>query len=98
MSPISGSGTMTPITGGVPGAGTDIQPFPYTLLSIYRYARIMGITPLHFAGRGHHVLGVDASPNAIGKALAKSRKRKIKTLFLVMDALDLNVKIKGNFI
>lgn len=41
---------MTPITGGVPGAWTDVLPFPYTLLSIFRYARIMGITPLHFAG------------------------------------------------
>ncbi len=48
--PQTGSGTMTPVTGGVPGAWTDVLPYPYTLLSIYRYARIMGITPLHFAG------------------------------------------------
>lgn len=50
MSPNFGSGTMSPITSGVPGAWTDIQPYPYTLLSLFRYAKIMGITPLHFAG------------------------------------------------
>lgn len=50
MSPLSGSGTMTPIKGGLPGAVVEALPYPYTLLSIFRYARIMGITPLHFAG------------------------------------------------
>ncbi len=48
--PNSGSGTMTPMTGGAPGALTDVVPFPYTLLSIFRYAKIMGLTPLTFAG------------------------------------------------
>lgn len=48
--PNSGSGTMTPISGGVPGAWTDVAPYPYTLLSLFRYAWLMGITPLHFAG------------------------------------------------
>ena len=47
--PTSGSGTMTPISGGVPGVWTDVIPFPYTLLSIYRYAQLMGIPPMHFA-------------------------------------------------
>jgi len=48
--PNTGSGTMTPVSGGLPGAWTDIIPIPYTLLSIYRYAQIMGINPMHFAG------------------------------------------------
>lgn len=48
--PNIGSGTMTPMSGGPPGIWTDVIPIPYTLLSIYRYAHMMGITPIHFAG------------------------------------------------
>jgi len=44
----SGSGTMTPV-GGL--ATSDLaQPLPYTLLSLARYAKIMGINPSHFWG------------------------------------------------
>lgn len=48
--PNFGAGTMSPLKGGLPGAVVEALPFPYTLLSQFRYARIMGITPLHFAG------------------------------------------------
>lgn len=47
MSPSSGSGTMTPI--GVPAVSGLAEPLPYTLLSIFRFAKIMGIPPMHFA-------------------------------------------------
>lgn len=50
MTPTSGSGTMTPIGGGI-GTGASIaQPLPYTLLSLDRYAKVMGINPAHFWG------------------------------------------------
>ena len=43
-------GIGTPIASG-PATGTSVaQPIPYTLLSLPRYARIMGINPVHFAG------------------------------------------------
>lgn len=48
--PTSGSGTMTPVTGGLPGAGYTVPPIPYTLLSLPRFARMVGLAPLHFAG------------------------------------------------
>lgn len=48
--PNSGSGTMTPMTGGLPGAGSTAYPIPYTLLSLPRFARMIGLAPLHFAG------------------------------------------------
>lgn len=48
--PHSGSGTMQPAGGGgAVGPFTIAQPLPYTLLSLPRYARIMGINPVHFA-------------------------------------------------
>lgn len=48
--PSSGSGTLTPISGGA-GVGLSMaQPLPYTLLALSRYAKIMGINPVHFAG------------------------------------------------
>lgn len=53
MSPSSGSGTGTPVAPGsppIPGGTPVVEPFPYTLLSIHRWAKVMGITPLHFAG------------------------------------------------
>jgi hypothetical protein len=51
MSPSSGSGTGTPIGSGAPGiAGIGAYPLPYTLLSLFRFARMVGIAPLHFAG------------------------------------------------
>lgn len=48
--PHSGSGTGTPVVPVVPGVvGYPLfRPFPYTLLSPDRFARIMGITPAHF--------------------------------------------------
>lgn len=53
MSPTTGTGQMTPAAPGAPGVGLDIaQPIPYTLLSLHRYAKIMGINPLHFARGG----------------------------------------------
>lgn len=42
-----GSGTMTPLSVGASGLGIAL---PYTLLSLPRYARIMGISPVHFQG------------------------------------------------
>lgn len=48
--PNTGSGTMTPVSGGLPGAGYVAQPIPYTLLSLPRFARMVGLAPLHFAG------------------------------------------------
>lgn len=53
----SGSGSMTPISTGGPVSGAILQPLPYTSLSIWRYARIMGINPLHFAGAHTASLG-----------------------------------------
>ena len=50
MSPTSGTGTGTPITSGVAGTAGLEQPLPHTLLSIHRYAKIMGINPIHFSG------------------------------------------------
>ena len=50
MTPTSGTGVGTPITGGA-GAGTSLaRPLPSTLLSLDRYAKIMGIPPAHFWG------------------------------------------------
>lgn len=43
------AGTMTPITGGAPGGSLAAQPLPYTLLSLHRFAKMLGIAPLHFA-------------------------------------------------
>lgn len=46
--PSSGSGTGTPIA-PMPSAAIDVaRPIPYTLLSLSRYARLMGINPAHF--------------------------------------------------
>lgn len=46
-----GSGTMTPIGGGVAGSGLGIaSPLPYTWLSLPRYAKILGVNPVHFQG------------------------------------------------
>jgi hypothetical protein len=45
----NGSGVGTPITGGA-STGIDlIEPLPYTLLPLHRYASIMGMNPVHFA-------------------------------------------------
>lgn len=48
--PDHGSGTMTPVSGGLPGTGFISTPIPYTLLSLARFAKMVGIAPLHFAG------------------------------------------------
>lgn len=47
---MAGTGTVTPIEPGAP-TGLDVaQPLTYTLLSLPRYARLMGINPVHFQG------------------------------------------------
>lgn len=46
--PDSGSGTITPVSPGVPPTPSILNPFPWTILSLDRYARIMGINPAHF--------------------------------------------------
>jgi len=45
---------------------------------------------LFFAGEGHEVWGVDATPLAIQKAKEKAKKRGLPVHFLVLDALDLS--------
>lgn len=46
--PNTGGGTLTPVAAGVAGGASVAQPIPYTLLSLPRYARIMGLNPMHF--------------------------------------------------
>jgi hypothetical protein len=63
--PSSGSGTGTPISGGLPAGGLQAYPLPYTLLSLPRYARLMGLNPVHFyraaaPGLNPAVMPVDA--------------------------------------
>jgi len=41
---------MTPIGGGAPVGLSLAQPLPLTLLSLHRYAKVMGINPAHFWG------------------------------------------------
>ena len=43
-------GVGTPVAPGSPGTGTVALPLPYTLLSLGRFARLMGINPVHFQG------------------------------------------------
>jgi cyclopropane fatty-acyl-phospholipid synthase-like methyltransferase len=50
-----------------------------------------GENGLFLAERGHEVIGVDASPNAIRKAEEKARARGGAAKFLIADALDLRV-------
>jgi cyclopropane fatty-acyl-phospholipid synthase-like methyltransferase len=45
---------------------------------------------LFFAGEGHDVWGVDATPLAIRKAEEKAEKRGLPVHFLVLDARDLS--------
>jgi len=45
---------------------------------------------LFFAGEGHEVWGVDATPLAIQKAKEKAKKRGLPVHFLVLDARDLS--------
>lgn len=49
-----------------------------------------GELTLYLARRGHRVLGIDFSTEAIAQAKAKARWRRIDAHFLVMDALDLD--------
>jgi cyclopropane fatty-acyl-phospholipid synthase-like methyltransferase len=51
---------------------------------------------LFFAGEGHEVWGVDATPLAIQKAQEKAKKRGLPVHFLVLDALDLS-RLNRNF-
>lgn len=46
----TGSGTGTPITSSPSGSAIDVQPPTWTHLSLFRYAKILGLSPLHFAG------------------------------------------------
>lgn len=46
----TGASTLTPIASGVPGSGSIAEALPRTHLSLFRYAKILGIPPLHFAG------------------------------------------------
>jgi hypothetical protein len=48
--PSSGSGIGTPVAPGIGAGSGEIIPLPWTLLSIHRWAKIMGVAPLHFAG------------------------------------------------
>ena len=48
-----------------------------------------GENALYLAGLGRRVLGVDASPEAIGLARAKAAERGLDARFVVGDALDL---------
>ena len=61
--PDSGSGTMTPIGGGVPVTAWTAYPIPYTLLSLPRFARMVGIAPLHFAGASAPSLSPQVFPS-----------------------------------
>lgn len=47
MSPTTGSGTLTPLTGGR-GVSSNLEPIPWTILSLPRFARIMGLPPMRF--------------------------------------------------
>ena len=49
-----------------------------------------GELALYLTNRGHRVLGIDFSTEAIARAKAKARWRRIDAHFLVMDALDLD--------
>ena len=49
-----------------------------------------GENALFFAGEGHEVWGVDATPLAIQKAMEKAEKRGLRVNFLVLDARDLS--------
>lgn len=53
--PSSGSGSGTPATSAVYSGGITAEPLPYTHLSLPRYAKIMGINPVHFSGGHGHV-------------------------------------------
>jgi len=48
-----------------------------------------GENAMFLAGRGHEVLGIDASPLAIDKARAKAAARGSKAKFAIADALHL---------
>lgn len=48
--PTSGTGTGTIISSGGVLGSSPAEPLPYTLLSLPRFAKIMGINPVHFAG------------------------------------------------
>lgn len=45
----SGSGTITPISSGAATGTLEAQALPTTILSLHRYARIMGLDPVHFS-------------------------------------------------
>jgi SAM-dependent methyltransferase len=55
-----------------------------------------GENALYLAGRGHRVLGVDASPAAVDLARAKAAGRGLQVPFQVADALDL-ARIRRRF-
>jgi hypothetical protein len=45
-----GQGTMTPISGGAASGISYASSIPFTWLSLTRYARILGVHPVHFQG------------------------------------------------
>jgi SAM-dependent methyltransferase len=49
-----------------------------------------GENALFLAGRGHEVTGIDAAGTAIRKAKEKSRERRVSTVFLEWDALEIS--------
>lgn len=55
-----------------------------------------GENALYLAGRGHAVVGVDASPLAVERARAKAVARGLPAAFLAADALDLG-RIRRRF-
>ncbi len=55
-----------------------------------------GENALHLAALGKRVMGVDASPTAIGRAREKAAARGLAVPFLVADALDL-AKLRQRF-
>lgn len=46
---MAGGTTGTPISGGAATGIGYVEPLPYTLLSLHRYASIMSLNPVHFA-------------------------------------------------
>ena len=47
-----------------------------------------GENGLYLAGRGHEVVGIDFAEAAVGRAVEKSRARRLNGAFVVGDALD----------
>lgn len=92
--PSSGTGTGTPISGGV-GVGLDVAiEIPYTLLSLPRYAKIMGINPAHFAGAaGTTVFPVSGTCSSVWTRYAWQNSDAISHEDLARAILDAEFEI-----